>query len=282
MPIMPRLLILLAGLGLVGTVSAQVVVRQLAVEVAWQANVTNAEREVDRLGGLQWRNEIRAERRWIFADGHRAQGAVGARTEWWPRFGGLNVIAPGLAAGWEFKKGLGPNRPVWAAEIETEWAVAQERARSGGGGVGRLQVRQRLSGHWALNAGHEWRRFDARSLAFDRTGREWFGRVEWAASAVWTLTVEGRDRTGGVVSYSRPPRPDLVALGKPVTLVNTFEQSEPWIAYYFGARTRSAAIELHYGLGRSSLAWRYEYRHTRHGGAGYKNQIASLSFAAPF
>ena len=83
-----------------------------------------------------------------------------------------------------------------------------------------------------------------------------------------------------MVSYSRPPRPDLIAIGKPVTTVDTFGQAEPWIAYYFTATTRVAAFEASRTLGRRTLlTLRHEYRHTPHGGQGYRNQITSLSLS---
>jgi hypothetical protein len=150
------------------------------------------------------------------------------------------------------------------------------------GGATRLVVRQRAGQSWLFTAGHEWRRFDARGRAFDSSGREWMGRVEWHVGANWFLVVEGRDRLGDVVSYSRPPRPDLVAIGKPITFVDTFEQGVPWIAYYFGARTRSGAIEIQRTLGRAVLTWRHEYRHTLHAGPGYKNRRTSLGLTVLF
>lgn len=273
---------LLAGCVLGGAASAQVMSGRLDTEALWHDNATNAERPEDLVAALQWRTGIRFGIQRNLPGGHRVQGAAGIRSEIWPRFEGLNILAAGLAGGWEFKPGLGAHRPVFAAEIEGEWAAAQERARGGLGGAGRVEVRQRLGAAWRVSAGHEWRRFDARGKAFDRTGREWFGGMEWNIGEAWNLAVEGRERVGDVVSYSRPPRPDLEAIGKPITLVDTFEQGAPWIAYYFRARTRSVAVEVRRTVGRAALALRHEYRHTLHAGPGYKNRLTSLGFSTPF
>ncbi len=263
--------------------SAQTASRwQVGTEAVWHDNATNAERPEDLLAGLQWRTDLHVGFRRTLPGGHRLQAAAGVRTEVWPRFEGLNLLAPGLAGVWEFKPGLGPHRPVFSAEGEGEWLVAQERDRGGLAGTVRLQLRQRIWTNWRLLAGGEWQRTDARGRAFDRTGRAGFGRVEWSPARNWTLAVEGRERVGDVVSYSRPPRPDLVAIGKPITFVDTFEQGSPWIAYYFPARTRIGSAEVQHTVGRLSWALRHEYRHTLHAGPGYRNHLTSCRISRAF
>jgi len=273
---------ILAMVWLVHPVAARAASRQISTELTWHDNITNAERPQDRLTDLQWRSELRLGGQRVFAGGHRVLGSLGARAEAWARFEGLNQLAPGLAGAWEFKPGLGAHRPVFAAEVEGEWVAATESARQGRGAAGRLLVRQRLGSSWLVAAGHEWRRFDARGRAFDRTGREWQLRADWSAGPRWIISAEARERVGDVVSYSQPPRPDLEAIGKPITLVDTFEQDVPWIAYYFKARTRSGAVEVQRTLGRSALTLRHEYRHTLHAGPGYKNHLTSLRFSTSF
>ncbi|RXK53395.1 hypothetical protein ESB00_17015 [Oleiharenicola lentus] len=271
-----------AGFALAVAVHLAAAPGHLVTEAVWHDNVTNAERPEDRLPAWQWTGELEAGHSRNLADGHRLRAAVHLRTELWPRLEGLNQVAPGVTLGWDFKPGLGPHRPRLTAELEAGEVRAHERDRSGGSGAGRLQIRQRVRTDWLLLAGHEWRRFDARGRAFDRTGREWFGRVEWSASPVWVFVAEGRERVGDVVSYSRPPRPDLEAIGKPITLVDTFEQGVPWIAYYFRARTRSGAVEVQRAFGRTGITLRHELRHTLHAGPGYRNQLTTLRFATAF
>lgn len=255
---------------------------RLGTEVQWHDNVTNAERPEDLLPALQWSTELDGGIARNLRDGHRIQGRGGLRVDAWPRFEGLDFLAPVFSAGWEFKPGLGSHRPVFAAEFEGEWRIAREHARGGLGGAGRLSVRQRLGSSWLLTAGHEWRRFDAAGRAFSNTGREWSGRVEWNVGGDWTLAAEARERFGDVVSYSRPPRPDLEAIGKPITHVDTFEQDVPWIAYYFRARTRSGAVEVQRAFSRTGVTLRHELRHTLHAGPGYRNQITTLRWVTSF
>ena len=279
-----RLLIGLAlggGLGVV-LMAAEPARWQFSTEAVWHDNATNAERPQDVLAALQWRSDLRTGLHRSLPGGHRLSANAGLRTEFWPRFEGLDVVAPGLSGVWEYKPGLGLHVPVVAVEAEGEWAVAAEKARDGRGGAARLQVRQRVGEEWLLTAGVERRRFDARSHAFDLTSRKWFGRVERTLGENWLVAVEWQRREGTVVSYSRPPRPDLVAIGKPITLVDTFEQDEPWILYYFRAHTRSAALELQRTFGRSTVTLRQEYRETKHKGPGYVNQLTTLRYVTGF
>ncbi|MDI1249970.1 MAG: hypothetical protein PSV13_13995 [Lacunisphaera sp.] len=254
----------------------------LDTQVAWHDNVTNAERSEDLLPALEWRTELRAGIQRALPGGHRAGATAGLRTEIWPRFQGLDAVVPGVAMSWEFKPGLGPYRPRFQADWEGEWVGARERDRGGWGNAGRLMVRQRAGPAWLFTAGHEWRRFAARGRAFDRQGREWFAQAQWSFSPTWLVGAEIRRRVGDVVSYSRPPRPDLAAIGKPLTFVDTFEQAEPWLAYYFRAESRSGSLELQRTFRRLALSLRHEYRHTLHAGPGYKNHLTTVRLVREF
>jgi hypothetical protein len=278
---MPRRLPIAAFI-LAASVVAEASPWHLDTEMAWHDNVTNAERPEDLLPALQWSTAVSAGRLQVMEGGHRLRGLAAVRAEMWPRFEGLNLIAPGLALAWEYKPGVGPQRPVLTVEGEGEWVAAREPDRGGVTGSVRWRVRQRFGTAWHFSAGHEWRRFDARGRAFNRAGRAWFGRLEWVPFQDWSLAVEAGERVGDVISYSRPPRADLEAIGKPITHVRTFERETPWIAYYFRARTRSAVVEVQRQLGRSSFALRHEYRHTLHAGPGYRNRLTGLRVSTPF
>jgi len=183
---------------------------------------------------------------------------------------------------WEWKPGLGPRRPVLHAQAEGELSQAAEENRSGQGGALRVSVRQRLDESWRVVVGREWRRFDAKSVAFDHSACTSFFRLERSFGEQWTLDLELGWRKGDVVSYSRPPRPDLVALGKPITTVPTFEQEEPWLAYYFPATTRIFEVALHRAFRRGSFSLGYAHRATTHAGPGYRNRITTVQWIAPF
>lgn len=273
----PSLLVLC----LAGALPAQTPWR-VTTEATWHDNVTNAERPQDLLTALQWRSEVGRSFQQVLTGGHRVGLTTSLRTDIWPQYEGLNAIIPGFAGIWEYKPGLGPRVPVLGLAVQGEWSLGAESARTGRAGAVGLNLRQRLGTDWLLRAGYERRRFDARSLAFDSTSREWSGRIEWSGSANWRIAGEARWRDGTVVSYSRPPRPDLELLGKKLTFVDTFEQSEPWLVYYFPGKTRSGALELERIFDRASVVLRYEVRETLHAGPGYRNQRMTLRYSRGF
>lgn len=255
---------------------------QVSTEVGWLDNVTNAERADEVLSALRWQTAFVGGYERVLRGGNTASLEVGVSADFFPRFEGLDQVGPALELGWEKKLGLGAYRPTLQAGVGAEWMIGQERDRSGQGAQARLAIRQRVTSALVLTVGYEGRRFDARGRAFDRTAREWSAQSDWSINEAWRIRIELRRREGDVVSYSRPPRPDLVALGKPITFVDTFEQAQPWIAYYFDARTTSSLVEVARGSGRNTFAVRHEYHDTQHGNSGYLNQVTAIRFGRRF
>ena len=253
-----------------------------ATTLVWNDNVTNGERAEDVLAALSWQSSVGTTGQRLLAGGHRLEGSVGFRAEVWPRFEGLDQVTPEIGGAWSRKLGLGLNAPSVTASLDGSWRFARETGRGGGRAAGRVLLRQRLGAAWLFQAGHERERFDARQIAFARTSRTWFGRAEWNPGGRWWLAFEGARTEGDVVSYSVPPRPDLVQAGKPITLVDTFEQPERLLAYYFPGDTRLAALELIHERGGFGVTLRHEQRRTSHAGPGYENRITSLSLFTRF
>jgi len=144
-------------------------------------------------------------------------------------------------------------------------------------------IRQRFAQLTRVELGHRWLRNDANDLAFDVTARELFARVSHQVGSDWQLTLGARRRFGTALSYSAPPRPDLVKLGKPITFVTTFNRAVPWIAYYFDARTDALEFEASRLIGRKlALVLSAEYPETAHGNVIYFNRVVSVALVRPF
>jgi hypothetical protein len=173
--------------------------------------------------------------------------------------------------------------PVLTARGEGAAVLARESPRSGYGGRLAAQVQQRLGSDWQLFAGVEWENYRARGPAFNRTGREFFFAVEYQVRPDWWLTAEGRSRHGTVVSYTTPPRPDLIKAGKVLTLLDTFERSSPLLAYYFPAETLSGSLALTRVLDpRTALVLQFEYRDTTHNALRYLNSRSTVGLTRRF
>jgi len=274
----------IAALGLpFGLVALPAADWNLDTRSTWHGNVTNADRAADRLAALQWRTDISATTFRVLPGGHRVKAGWKFGVELWPRFDGLDAFTTGLAVGWSRKFGLGPQAPVLAMRASGEWVQTRETARSGRGGELALEMSQRWGDAWQGFAGVEWKRYDARGLAFNWAGRTYFLGLSRPAGTKWHLAAEFGWRDGDVISYTTPPRPDLVQAGKVLTLLDTFERAGPLLAYYFPAETASGGITLTRTAGPElRLYLRFEYRDTRHNAVRYLNQLSTVGFSREF
>lgn len=248
--------------------------------LVWHNNVTNSDRAADRVAALQWRSEFATSSSWLLPASNIVRADWKVRTDLWPRYQGLDAIRTGPEINWSHKIGLGSQVPVLSARGEGTGVLARESPRSGYGGRLTAQVQRRLGFDWQLVAGVEWEKYWARGPAFNLSGREYFLTVEYQVSKDWRLNAEVRSRHGTVVSYTTPPRPDLVKAGKVLTLLDTFERASPLLAYYFPAETISGAVELTRVLDRrSALFLQLEYRDTTHNALRYLNTRTTVGFA---
>ncbi len=248
---------------------------------SWHDNVTNSEIATDILPAF----EFAAARTYRVAltrdDALLLTGRLTA--EAWPRYDGLDRTALGLKLVWQHKFGLGAAAPTLRAEFSGAAAAASESGRTSRAGTAALVLRQRFAQLTRVELGHEWLRNDARQLAFDVTARQFFARASHQISSKWELTLGARRRYGTALSYSAPPRPDLVKLGKPITFVTTFDRATPWIAYYFNAHTDTLEAQASRSFGRNlALVLSAEYRETSHGTSRYFNRVGSAALVRPF
>jgi hypothetical protein len=126
------------------------------------------------------------------------------------------------------------------------------------------------------HAGHA-----ARGATFDRTGTETALEIDHDVGDVLRLSFRAAYREGDVLSYGRPPRPDLVPLAPNRAAVTTFGPT--MVAYSIEARTVALKLALTRSLGESSaLAFGYEWRDTRRSPLRYVNHLVSLSLARQF
>jgi hypothetical protein len=253
---------------------------QFATTLLWHDNATNGERPADIFAAAQLVAELDTTRRLVLGRDDHLIFAGRLATESWPRYDGLDRLVAGIRATWQHKFALGPFAPTARLETAADVVSAREAGRGGQAGSAALIYRQRLPADLLFQLGREVARHDARALAFDRTGRETFARLAWQPAPAWQFDTALRRRLGDVVSYSLPPRPDLLANGKKLILVDTFDRAGPLIAYYFPARSDTLELRATHALSRTqSLALAFEHRRTTHGlSSAYLNRTFSLTY----
>ena len=255
----------------------------LTASAAWHDNVTNSDRPADILPAVQTLAAANVSHRHLL--GRDDSLLLGARlvAEAWPRYDGLDRTALGSSLIWQHKFALGPYAPTFRAELTGDLLYAREPGRSGQTGTAALVYRQRFATLLRFQFGHEWARTDTRDLAFDRTGQETSAQLATQVGQHWELALAVRRRHGTVLAYSSPPRPDLVAKGKPITFVSTFDRDQPMIAYYFDARTVTFELRASRTLGpRLAVTLAAEFRDTTHGNESYQNRTATAALVRTF
>jgi hypothetical protein len=267
---------------LLGGVRPATAAPHLTATATWNSNVTNADRAPDEIGALALQAELGlwARRVALGRDDSLLLAAL-ASAEAWPRFDGLDKAGGGARLTWEHKFGLGPMAPVFSVAAGVDGVAARETGRSGIGGFGRAAWRMRIDEATQVVASYERTRHDARQAVFDRTGSE--GTVEMMRELDdrWRARLGVRWREGDVLSYATPPRPDLVALARVRTLVDTFH--EPRIAYALAAHSIGGFI----GVGRAldeqtAVLTGYEYRDTTRPPLRYVNHLVSVTLNRQF
>lgn len=255
----------------------------LGTSVRWHDNITNSDRPADILPAFQTLATATASRRLLLGRDDSLILGTHLTAEAWPRYDGLDRTALGAALAWQHKFGLGPYAPTLRAELAGEAFAARERDRAGRAGTAALVYRQRFATVMRFQLAHEWARTDARALAFDRTGQETSALLSRQFGPVWEFSLAARRRHGTVLAYSAPPRPDLIAKGKPITLVPTFDRTVPMIAYYFDARTVGFELRASRSLGpHLELSLAAEHRDTTHGPESYRNRTLTAALAKTF
>ena len=255
----------------------------LTASALWHDNVTNADRPADILPAFQTVATLAASHRHLLGRDDSLLVGAHAFADLWSRYDGLDRTALGASLTWQHKFGLGPYAPTLRAELAGDLLAARERDRSGQAGTATLVYRQRFATIMRAQFAHEWSRTDARALAFDRTGQETSAQLSRQIGDTWELAFAARRRHGTVLAYSSPPRPDLIAKGKQLTLSPTFDRATPLVAYYFDARTVAFELRATRSLGpRLALILAAETRDTTHGNASYRNRLVTAALVQSF
>ena len=256
---------------------------QGTTEAIWHGNVTNSDRPADRLSALQWQTGLTVDFSRPLPGGNRASAGLRVGLACWPKYQGLDSLTLEPTLGLNHKFGLGAQAWVVSANTSGGWVGVHEADRSGLSRQLHVEVSKRWGESWQFFLGTERARYDARGHAFSNSGRDNYLRGAYQLNDVWTASLEIRQRAGIVVSYTSPPRPDLVLAGKVLTLVDTFERGSQLLAYYFPADTQSASLELTRTLSpAASLFLRFEYRNSTHKALRYLNQRSMLGVVRRF
>ena len=256
-------------------------IRDFRADVGYNDNLSNSNREAD-------------ERDDFFFTGHASFGRFGELTDdlrltmtadldaqAFARYGDFNNLTIGSTAALRYRFGLGAMAPFVRVEASGGYAAFQQSLQSGGRFRTGITAGKRLTERFAIDASYFYENIDAESRVFERFSHA------FAVDASFDLTERTRlhagyeFRTGEVVSYAVPPRPDLVALANDRVTVNSF--GPPYVAYNLDAITNSLSLGVSQAVTQSlALNASYEWHYTTRSHLSYTNNVLQLSIHAAF
>jgi hypothetical protein len=251
------------------------------ITATWQDNATNANRAIDKIAAFQTTADIIGNERYSLTRDDAAHLGFHAAGEWWPRYKDLMTGALGVRADWEHKFGLGALAPVFSVELAGDLVAAKETGRRGTSTGVSVALRKRFNDLWKASFTVDFNQMYARDAVYDRQGTQGTLEVGRDLTEVSRLTLAVFQRSGDIVSYATPPRPDIVPLAPNRLTTETFRHS--LVAYSVDAKTIGAKISYIHALDESSaIVAAYECRKTDRDVLRYVNQLVSLALVHQF
>lgn len=249
--------------------------------VEWNSNVSNANAAADRIDAVALRADANGSVRYSLGTNDAITPAIHVGVDAWPQFAELTSVVSGFGVTWERKLGLGPFVPIVSAAAAADRINVHNSDLSGGRYTGTIGIRKRWEETTQYAAKVEFARRESRDAVYRGQSTTLTLIVDHDLSDRVRLELTPYWRTGAVVSYATPPRPDLVALAPNRDSVETF--GRPMVAYGIEARSYGSVAALVYSLGdAASLSLAYELRETNRASIRYGNQLVSVSFVRQF
>jgi hypothetical protein len=254
----------------------------LTTTATWNNNATNADRSADRIGAFQTTADVIANERYAFGRDDSVHLGFHGNVEWWPRYyQGLFTMAAGARADWQHKFGLGALAPVFAVELAGDFVAAKDTGRRGTSAGVSVVLRKRFNDLWKASFTVDSSQMYARYAVYDRQGTQGTLEVSRDLTEVSRLAVAVFHRSGDVLSYATPPRPDIVPLAPNRLLTDTWRRS--LVAYSVDAKTTGAKLSYIHALDQASaVVVGYEYRKTEREVLNYVNHLVSVGLVHQF
>ena len=247
----------------------------------YDSNLSNSDRAADEKDDWAWQSVVQVGNGLQLARDLRLNLAIDLREQVWARLDAFNNVGPGGSAGLRYRFGLGRLAPWVLVEDRLGYTFVNEEGRSG------LENRFRVRGGFGISerlfveAAYTFDDFDARERFWNLNGHSGAIRLTFDATSSLQVALGYSYRNGEVISYARPPRPDIVFLASEQDEVNSFGNPS-YTAYRLRAGTHAVSASASYTLSRNiSVQVAYEFRDTTHGPLEYVNHLveAKIGFA---
>ncbi len=245
----------------------------------YESNLSNSDRASDERDGVAWQSKVRLGNGLQLTRDLRLNLSGDASEQVWARYDDFNNLVAGGTAGLRYRFGLGGKAPWVLVEDHAAYAFFNDDRRSGlenrfrvRGGVG---ISERLS----AEAGYTFDDFEAKKSFFDLCGHSGSIHLTFDATASLQVALGYTYREGDVISYARPPRPDISAIAAERESITSFGRPL-YTAYRLRGSTNAVSASLGYTLTKNaSVLVSYEFRHTASGPLEYENHVVEAKFS---
>ncbi len=246
----------------------------------YESNLSNSDRASDEKDDVAWQSKVRLGNGLQLTRDLRLNLSADASEQVWARYDDFNNLLAGGTAGLRYRFGLGGKAPWVLVEDHAAYAFFNDDRRSGlenrfrvRGGVG---ISERLS----AEAGYTFDDFEAKNSFFDLSGHSGSIRLTFDATESLQVALGYNYREGDVISYARPPRPDIATIAAEELESITSFGRPLYTAYRLGGSTNAVSASLGYTLTKNaSVLVSYEFRHTASGPLEYENHVVEAKFS---
>ncbi|HEY5893647.1 MAG TPA: hypothetical protein VIT91_10490 [Chthoniobacterales bacterium] len=238
----------------------------------YESNISNSDASRDRIATGVVGGRIGVQTAGVWSRDWRWHLGLSAEGESVVRFSDLSRMDVGIRAGVERKFGLGWRAPRLLVDMRSIGRISGEWDSSGIGLSPSLALTWQGGERWGISVQYSPQWFFARGVLFDSTAQT-AGFSTWFDLFPTTrLQVRYQFRTGDIVSYATPPRPDLVAISE--VQENTLVFGSPRVRYRFDADTHAIEVGVVQRLDdRYSLNAAYRLEITQGKGKEYENHV---------
>lgn len=248
----------------------------------YNSNLSNSDRASDEKDDWAWKTDVRASEGFQLARDLRLNLGADLHGEVWNQYDAFDQIDGGVSAGLRYRFGLGREAPWILLEDRIGYDNLRESAMSGWDETLRLRGGFSITERIALEGGYQFQDFCGRDDFFTLQSHRVDTRLIVDLTSALQIALGYSYRSGDIVAYAVPPRPEIAAIAVERELVSTFGTDPRYTAYRLNADTHAVSLSASYTFTKFfSVLVNYEYASTSRASLRYENHLfaAKVAFA---
>ena len=246
----------------------------------YESNLSNSDRSSDVQDDFSWETQLQLAHGAQLSRDLRLILGADSRSLLWAHFYGFDEIDTGFSATLRYRFGLGAQSPWISLSERIGYNHFWENFRSGWDESARLRAGITIRPRLTLEAGYTFENLATAGTFFDQQSHRGDLRISYDLTSSLQVGLGYSYRSGDVISYAVPARPDIFAIARVRQNVTTFGSNPAYNAYRLIGRTHAVSAFASYNLGRYlSLELTYEYSQTSRDPLSYENHFVAGKIA---